>query len=104
LEKWEELALLLSLFKRPLAIPLGEEPLMRGLRQDRKLLLGRGSQRHLRPNPLARITDVELVRVRMEFGVTVEQLTEQCPPAALDLRYENQWLSYLHQMLEHLLY
>ena len=74
--------------------PLREQRLV----QRREPRLGRAEVEG-RPVPLVRLADADLVRVRMHFGVAVEELAEQRPARALDLRDQHERLMHRHQLV-----
>ena len=67
--------------------------------QRREPRLGRAEVER-RPVPLVRLADADLVRVRMHFGVAVEELAEQRPARALDLRDQHERLAHRHQLVQ----
>ena len=75
--------------------PLGEQRLV----QRRRTSLG-PRQVERRPVPLLRLADADLVRVRVHLGVAVEQLAEERPARALDLRDQDERLLDGDEVLE----
>jgi hypothetical protein len=75
--------------------PVGEQRLLERLEPGlRRREVERG------PVPLLRLADADLVRVGVHLRVAVEELAEQRPAGALDLRDEDERLANEHEVLE----